>query len=164
MKLFNQLITALFFSLISTSAVFAHGETVVQALGKTTTGAAATDIWKITCTKGPDKKGGPIVTPTRLTFHVMDLAPVHPAVISVQAFKGTLKSPVYKDPKDGDKVYGPAGFASLKGGQGDYYLKITKSASTVKGVEKYIPQFHCWSDSSTGKNHSTISFRLIQNQ
>lgn len=162
MKLYNQLTTALFFTLASGIA-FAHGETP-QTIGRSTTGALATDIWAITCTKGPEKPGAPIVTPTRLVFHLMDIAPIHPAKISFQIIKGTLKSAVYADLKDGDAIYGPAGFVSLRGGAGTYVVKVTKSASTVKGVEKYIPQFHCWSDSSTGKNHSLISWRLIQNQ
>ncbi len=156
-----KLISVLFLVSIYAGTVWAHGETP-NAIGNTASGAAATDIWAITCTKGPEKPGAAIVTPTRLAFHVMDIAPVLTAVISIQAFKGALKSPVYIDPKDNDGIYVPSGFASLYGGQGTYVLKITKSASTVKGVEKYIPQFHCWSNKDN--EHSTISWKLIQNQ
>jgi hypothetical protein len=159
-KLF-QLISVLLFMSAYAGTAWAHGETP-NAIGKATSGAAAADIWAIICTKGPEKPGRPIVTPTRLAFHVRDEAPIRPAIISIQAFKGALKSPVYIDPKDGDAVYGPSGFASLKGGAGTYYLKVTKSASTTKGTETYRPQFHCWSNKDN--EHSTISFKLIQNQ
>jgi hypothetical protein len=160
MKTFVQTYVLFFLTFTFSGATWAHGETVAQLLGKPTSGATATDLWAVTCTKGPEKPGAPIVTPTRLVFQVRDEAPVRPAVISIQAIKGTLKSPVYTDAKDGDAVYGPASFASLYGGAGTYVLKITKSASTA-GTETYRPRFHCWTNSN---GHSAISFRLIQNQ
>jgi hypothetical protein len=156
-----QLISVLFFVSVYAGTALAHGETP-NSIGINKSGAVATDIWAITCTKGPEKNGAPIVTPTRLAFHVKDIYPLLSAVISIQAFKGTLKSPVYIDPKDNDTLYGPSGFASLYGGAGTYVLKITKSASTEKKVESYIPQFHCWSNKD--KEHSKISWRLLQNQ
>jgi hypothetical protein len=161
MKIIFQLTAVLYLSTYI-NVVFAHGEENLGTLGSTTSGKTATDVWQVTCTKGPEKPGLPIVTPTRLAFHVRDELPKHPATVSIQAFKGTLKSGAYIDPIDGDAIYGPSGFVSLRGGVGTYLLKISKSASTLKGIERYRPQFHCWSN--VDKQHSTISYRLIQNQ
>jgi len=137
---------------------WAHGEKVAYPLGSAASGAAATDVWYITCTKGPEKPGAPIVTPTRLAFRVQDLSPpLHPAKISVKASKaGFPVTPSYTDATDGNNQYDTGSatvFHSLYGGAGVYSLSVTKSLSTVKGAERYKVQFHCWNN-ATG--HSTI--------
>ncbi len=130
-------------------------------VGSATSGKAATDVIVISCLKGPEKPGAPIVTPTRLAFHIKDLAPVKAPIVSTQASKGGRSSPVYSDPVDGDANYGPKNFTSFFAGAGDYALRVNKSASTVKGAEAYVAEFHCWDNA--GK-HSTIKWKVTQNQ
>ncbi len=141
------------------NSAFAHLQS--GTVGSATSGKAATDVILISCLKGPEKPGAPIVTPTRLAFHIKDLAPVKAPIVSTQASKIGKSSPIYTDPVDGDAYYGPKTFVSFYAGAGDYSLRVNKSASTVIGMEAYVAEFHCWDNA--GK-HSTIKWKLTQNQ
>ena len=116
------------------------------ALGKP---ATATDIYQATCL---DDGNG---TPHHLVIQVIDLPPVKPPQVSVQASKGGV-SVTTTDKKDGDSVYSPA--ATLNGGAGAYTLKVYKSAA---GSEVYTFVFHCVTSANV---HTGTDISVIQNQ
>lgn len=158
MKNFKQTMAACLLIVLGyTGSVFAH--TQAGALGSALSGKAATDVIVVSCTKGTDIPGHPIVVPTRLRFHVKDMLPVKSPLVSIQAMKGTKSSALYIDRKDGDVTYTP--WVDLVAGAGNYTMKVNKSASTLKGVEAYLAEFHCWD--AKGR-HSGIKWKVVQNQ
>ena len=136
--------------------VSAH--TVSGPVGISLTGAAATDVYAITCTND----GGGV--PTNLYLHVKDLAPVLAPLISTQVNKSTATTVLSTDAKDGDAVYSPALTltpSAAIGGAGVYTVRVNKSASTtVKGSEIYTLEAHC----RAGTTHTGTSVALTQNQ
>jgi hypothetical protein len=101
------------------------------SLGKATLSAAATDIYAVNCAAGTKY----------LSFSVRDVAPVKPPLISIQVTKGAVASALSTDSRDGDLKYSPE--LRLNGNAGVYTMKISKSASSVKGAELYIALFSC---------------------
>ncbi|NOU44005.1 MAG: hypothetical protein HOO87_10685 [Methyloglobulus sp.] len=162
-KLF-KLLSVLFLVSIYAGTALGHGEKVDYFIPRNLpkilppTTAAVTDVWSITCTKGPEKPDDPIVTPTRLAFHVQDLSPpLSAATVSVKASKlGFPSTPSYTDATDGNSQYDTGSntvFHYLNGGVGVYTLSVTKSATTTPSKERYRVQFHCWNNA---QGHSTI--------
>jgi hypothetical protein len=133
------------------SMVSAHTQS--GALGSAATGNAATDIYNVTCSN--DGSGAP----AKLFVQVKDLAPVLAPLVSVQASKSTLLSLVSTDGVDGDANYSAG--VTVAGGAGTYIMKVTKSASAVKGLETYVAQFHC---QTSGGVHTGTTWAMTQNQ
>jgi hypothetical protein len=123
--------------------------TQAGSVGNRRTGAAATDVYDVECA----------TTTKYLSVQVMDLAPVNPAQVSIQATKGTSSSTLSIDGIDGDANYSP--LEKLDGGQGHYMMKINKSASDVIGAELYKAQFYC--RDANGKETET-QWEIKQNQ
>ena len=124
------------------------------ALGSATSAAAAADIYAVTCS---NDGSGP---PAKLFLQVQDLPPKLPTVlVGIQATKGGVASTQSIDTKDGDGVYSTG--VTLSGGAGVYTLIVNKFASTVKGSETYIAQFHC--QTATGV-HTGTTWVQTQNQ
>ena len=123
------------------------------AVGSAASAAAATDVYAVTCSN--DGSGAP----AKLFLQVKDLAPVLAPVLSIQATKGTIASTQSVDTKDGDAIYSTG--VTLSGGAGVYLLKVNKFASTVKGIDTYVAQFHC----ETAANvHTGTTWTMTQNQ
>lgn len=118
-------------------------------VGSATSGAAKTDVYSVTCGTGS----------AYLTVSVIDLAPVKPPLVSVQATKSTAASTLSTDTVDGDAKYSPV--VKLAKGAGIYTMKVNKSASTTIGAESYTAEFYC--RDSAGAQTSTV-WKLMQNQ
>jgi hypothetical protein len=125
----------------------ASAHTQSGALGSTTSGGAATDIYSVSCYN--DGSGAP----AKIWYHVKDLAPVLAPVISIQVESGGISS----DTVDGDANYSTA--VTVAGTSGN--LKVMKSASTVKGSETYVAEFHCQTSNGT---HTGTNWTMTQNQ
>ena len=103
------------------------------SVGKTTSGAAKTDSYQVTCAKGTKS----------LDVSVMDLYPRKAPSISIQAFKGKRSSPLSIDKVDDDARY--SNTETLHAGAGTYTINVNKSSSKVKGPEAYTAKFNCQS-------------------
>ena len=103
------------------------------SVGKTTSGAAKTDSYEVTCAKGTKS----------LDVSVMDLYPRKAPSISIQAFKGKRSSPLSIDKVDDDARY--SNTETLHAGAGTYTINVNKSSSKVKGPEAYTAKFNCQS-------------------
>lgn len=142
----NNSKTLLAVSLMAVAGL-ASAHTQSGALGSTANGNAATDIYSVSCYN--DGSG----VPTKIWLQVKDLAPVLAPVISIK----TATSGVSTDTVDGDANYSTAVTsvgASAK-------LSVMKSASTVKGSETYVAQFHCQTANGT---HTGTDWAMTQNQ
>ncbi len=135
----------------------ASAHTKAESLGNTKTGAAATDVYYVTCLN-EGLSGEPAVA-HHLTVSVKDLAPKLAPTISIQVTKNNKTSTLSEDTIDGDVIYSPT--LSLAAGAGTYLLIINKSLSTIKGIENYIAQFHC--ESAIKGQHTATSIQMIQN-
>jgi hypothetical protein len=148
--------TALLLAAGYTGLVSAHS--VSGTVGISLTGAAATDVYNVTCTNN----GGGV--PTSLYLHVKDLAPILAPIVSTQANKSTATTVLSSDTVDGDANYSPALTltpSAAIGGTGVYTVRVNKSASaTVKGAEIYTLEYHC----QAGTTHTGTAIALIQNQ
>lgn len=118
-------------------------------VGLAASGIARTDVYAVTCGTGT----------LYLDLAVIDWAPVKSPLISIQASKGKVSSPLSTDTKDGDTKYSPA--VKFASGAGVYTMKVNKSASTEKGAEAYAAQFSC--RNSAGAPTST-QWEITQNQ
>lgn len=124
------------------------------AVGSTKNGNAATDIYTVSCYN--DGAG----EAAKLWYRVKDLAPVLAPVISAQAGTGGSSA----DTKDGDTIFSTAATTSVLNAQKKVIsvaLKIMKSASTVKGSESYVAEFHC---QTAGNVHTGTNWTMTQNQ
>jgi hypothetical protein len=101
------------------------------SLGSKLTGAAATDVYTVTCGAGT----------TNLYARVRDLAPVLAPSVSIQARKSAKSSILSRDLVDGNVLYSPA--VSVAGVAGIFAVNVNKSASSVKGVETYAADIYC---------------------
>jgi hypothetical protein len=101
------------------------------AVGSKLTGAAATDVYSVTCGLGT----------SNLYVRVKDLAPVLAPSVSIQAKKSAKSSVLSRDPVDGDVLYSPA--VSVAGAAGLFTVNVNKSASSVKGIENYAADIYC---------------------
>jgi outer membrane receptor protein involved in Fe transport len=122
-------------------------------LGRAASAAAATDVYKVTCSNNGSG------APAKLFLQVKDLPLVLAPVIGIQATKSTVASTQSVDTKDGDAVYSKGVF--LSAGAGVYSLKVNKFASTVKGAETYTAQFHCLTAAGV---HTGTTWVMTQNQ
>ena len=111
-------------------STLASAHTQSGALGISTSGAAATDVYVVTCGLGS----------ARLFLRVIDLAPVLSPSISIQAAKANRASALAVDVVDGDANYSTA--VVLARGAGTYQMTVNKPASTSKGQELYKAEFH----------------------
>jgi hypothetical protein len=150
--------------------------TVGSATG-TTTGAAATDTYQVTC----NDDGG---APNQLFAQVMDLAPVKATLVSMQILHPSdgRSTSLSEDPIDGDKVtckgsgktlVCTGGFSpglTLVGGKSAndqiYIINVNKqyTASTLaaqKGSEIYDLQLHCQTAAGV---HTGTGWIQTQNQ
>ncbi len=105
--------------------------TVSGTLGLTTSGAAKSDVYAVTCGQGT----------AYLSVSVRDDAPLKPALVTIQAVKNAAVSGLSIDVTDGDTVYSST--EKLNGGAGVYWMVINKSASSTAGVEGYKAKFSC---------------------
>jgi hypothetical protein len=105
--------------------------TVSGALGSNTKGAAASDIYRVTCGPGTDN----------LVASVTDNKPLNPSKLSVKLEKGSLASALSMDAADGDAVSSPE--VNLAGKNGNYLMTINKTRSNTKGQELYTVNFLC---------------------
>jgi hypothetical protein len=151
-----KIILKLVFLSCLTSANPASAHILEGTLGKTTTGAAATDVYYVSCLN-EDLSGEPAVA-HHLTVSVKDLAPILASTISIQVTKNNKTSTLSEDTIDGDAKYSPT--LSLAAGAGTYLLIINKSLSTIKGIEKYFIQLHC---ESAINGHTATFSQMIQN-
>jgi hypothetical protein len=136
-------------------AGLALAHSVSGSLGKTTTGAAATDVYLINCYNDDEGAGNP----NKIFMRVKDNAPKLASTVSVQVIKGGLATVPSIDPVDGDAGYSPA--ISLTRGAGEYTVIVNKSALAVKGLENYTLEFHCQSASG---GHAGTDWITSQNQ
>ena len=151
-----KIILKLVFLSCLTSANPASAHTQAESLGNTKTGAAATDVYYVTCLN-EGLSGEPAVA-HHLTVSVKDLAPILASTISIQVTKNNKTSTLSEDTIDGDTKYSPT--LSLAAGAGTYLLIINKSLSITKGIEKYFIQLHC---ESAIKGHTATFSQMIQN-
>ena len=135
-------------------AGLATAHTQSGTLGSAASAAAATDVYAVTCS---NDGSGP---PAKLFLQVQDLPPKLPTVlVGIQATKGVVASTQSIDTVDGDGVYSKG--VTLSGGAGVYSLKVNKFASTVKGAETYVAQFHCQTAAGV---HTGTTWVMTQNQ
>lgn len=130
------------------TAVSAHS--ITQTLGSNKSGRAATDVYIVSCASGTD----------HIYFQVNDELPVHPASISIQAYKDSFATPLSTDAKDGDALGSPG--YTFKQGAGDYILLVDKSVSPKKGIEIYSAEVHC-EDAAGGHTDESEPY-MTQNQ
>jgi hypothetical protein len=116
-------------------------------LGNEDSGAAMTDTYVVRCG----------AKTTSLRVSVSDLAPDHPATISIQAIRGRNKSPVSTDAVDGDGAYSKP--VRLAKGKGQYVVKIMKVGSDLLGAELYDAKIQC-----IGGKKAQTTVRIRQNQ
>jgi hypothetical protein len=116
------------FMLLMSVTTLATAHSQDGSLGKTTTAAAATDVYTVNCFNDG-------AVPAKLYVRVKDRAPKLAPALNVQIVKSGLASVQSIDAIDGDAVYSPA--ISLTGGAGDYTLIVNKALSTVKGIDTY---------------------------
>ena len=109
----------------------------------------ATDMYQVDCFN--DGSGNA----DRLSFSILDLAPVAAPVISAQVYKYPRAANT-TDQVDGNAAYSPK--ISVKGGNGAYTVIIDKSKA---GAEAYSFQYHC--ETSSGA-HTGTGITSIQNQ
>ena len=127
------------------------------SLGKKNTGAAATDLFNVTCPEY-DLSGNAVLV-DHLVISVKDMAPKLAPLISIQVKKNNKLSVLSTDKVDGDTKYSPE--VRSAGGAGTYLLAIKKSKSLKKGFEIYVAQFHC---ETVGNNHTETLIQMIQDQ
>lgn len=123
-------------------------------VGLVGSGLAKADVYQVYCVAGA----------ASLSSSVIDLAPVKQAFVSTQVTKGTAKSALSVDTKDGDTVY--SAFTKLAGGVGPYNVNVYKSAytgtvATEKGAETYAGKLSCLTSAGVPVG---LSWRIIQNQ
>jgi hypothetical protein len=133
----------------------AHKQT--GSLGRKINGAAATDIFYVTC-RDQDLSENPALA-DHLVISVKDLAPKLAPLISIQVKKNNKLSILSTDKVDGDTKYSPE--VRLAEGAGIYMLSIKKSKSIKKGLETYMAEFHCEASDSS---HTDTLIQMIQNQ
>jgi hypothetical protein len=119
-------------------SALASAHTQSGTLGNTTSGAAATDVYQLSCPAGT----------ARLYVRIKDLAPALPSLVSIQAAKDRLSSTLSVDGADGDAFYSSA--VTLRRVAGTYLITINKNLSSTKGREIYSAEFHC---QDAGGNH-----------
>jgi hypothetical protein len=105
--------------------------TVSGVLGSRTKGAAASDVYRVTCGPGSDN----------LTASVTDNKPINPSKVAIKLVKGSLASVLSMDAVDGDAI--PSPVVKLTGKNGNYLLTISKTLSTTLGQELYTANFLC---------------------
>jgi hypothetical protein len=123
--------------------------TVSGSVGSATSGASATDVYAVTCGAGTSK----------FYVAVKDAAPAKAPVVSVQAVKGYLATPLSSDATDGDVNYSPA--ANVAGSAGVFNLQVNKQLSSVVGAEAYTAEFVCVSAAGA---KTTTSAAVIKQQ
>ncbi len=119
-------------------SALASAHTQFGVLGKTTSGASATDVYQLSCPVGTAK----------LYLRIADSAPVLPSLVSIQATKNSKSSTLSVDGGDGDAFYSSA--VTLTKGAGTYLITLNKNLSSTKGQEQYSAEFHCL---DAGGNH-----------
>ena len=134
---------------LCTTSVPAKPKTVSGAVGSSTSGAAKTDIYAVSCAAGSSS----------LAVSVSDMPPVKAPIVSIQATKGFSTSALSQDNKDGDGIFSPE--VKLAGGSGVYNMRVNKGASTVTGAETYTAKFAC--RNSAGVQTGT-TWTIKQNQ
>lgn len=142
-------------------------------LGLTTSGAAKTDVYQVTCANGTTLA----TKSASLTVAVRDLAPVLAPLISIQVIKGTFASALSADNVDGDANYS-APSVKLSAGPGIYTMTVNKSAVQaacndsdddegssqqcyVAGAEAYVALFACRNAAGIKTGTSAV---ITQNQ
>jgi hypothetical protein len=114
-------------------------QTVVgSAIGKTTSGAKAQDIYLVYC-------------PTRAPYgigYINDNLPIKPQGVTIQLISGLNVSSTQRDVIDGDKL--PSGTVLVKHVGGKFLAYATKEASTVAGAENYTMTLGCYMTFSGG--------------
>lgn len=105
-------------------------KTIVDSIGSSTNGDAATKVYKINCPKKTVK----------LAVSVNDQAPVSDSVVSIQALKNYSAS-ITSDPIDGDDVFSPV--ADLVRGPGLYTVLVSKQLSGTPGSEIFTAKLEC---------------------
>jgi hypothetical protein len=119
------------------------------AVGKATSGAARTDVYKVTCGKGTKY----------LSVAVKDLIPVNPSKVSIQSSKDSASSALRTDKSDGDDSYSRT--IILDRDSGVYRVKVNKSESSTIGAEAYDAQINCKNAKGVRKD---TKVKIIQNQ
>ncbi len=164
MKISKVILTFITLAIVASYAGIISAHTLPGALGRLKSKAAATDIYRVTCSNAGDGTGDP----DHLLLHVKDLPTRNPARISIQAqytdpVTGAVSvTPISTDRVDSDRYFSPE--VSLTGGVGPYLMFITKSRSSLKGREIYLAEFHCQSSPATGSQHTGTDWQMIQNQ
>lgn len=123
--------------------------TVSSALGSRTKGAAASDVYRVTCGAGTDN----------LAASVTDNKPIHPSKVAIKLVKGSLASALSMDAVDGDAI--PSPVVKLTGKNGDYLLTISKTRSTTLGQELYTANFIC---RNVAGGKTTTGSKMTKNQ
>ena len=132
-----------------TGVVSAHS--VSGTLGKSDSGAAATDVYQVDC--------GALAA--KVALQVNDQAPTNPSLVSVLAVKGKSASQLITDPTENGVATPEVTFAPAIG-KGIYTLIVTKSPSTKKGVEKYKATIHC--NLANGEHTEKTEPKQVQDQ
>jgi hypothetical protein len=111
--------------------------TKAGTVGLAGSGLAKTDVYAVTCGTGT----------AALWVSVKDLAPVKLPLVSIQAKKGAVSSPLSTDAGvDGNALYSP--LVKVAGVAGAFTVNVNKSAYTGtlaahKGAESYTALFSC---------------------
>lgn len=137
----------------------ASAHTVSGSLGKSTSDAAATDVFDINCTN--TSQG----TAAKLFFQVRDnkTSPEKSTKVSIQVSAAGSTSALYTDTNDGDTLYTPNPGVSLNKGAVVYRVFVSKNrVANVKGPETYIAAVHC--QTAGGSHTFQPDPTYIQNQ
>jgi len=132
MKNYKKIMSVVFLASAVGYTGFASAHSVSGTLGRSDSGAAATDVYQVDC--------GALAA--KVALQVNDQAPKNPSLVSVLAVKGKSASQLITDPTENGVATPEVTFAPAIG-KGVYTLIVAKSPSTKKGVEKYKATIHC---------------------
>ena len=152
----KTILTLMLTSIAYASVSYAHD--LNSSLGKKTTGKAATDVFWITCLN--DGNGEPGYLYLRLKEKLpRDTKIKKYPLLSIQAYKDTISSPLSTDPINADAGYAPA--LKVTGVAGIYQVYINKGLSTLKAISTYYVQYHC---KTATNQHTGTEIEMKQNQ